>query len=128
MSQRMMIGAVVLLIAGSGLMPTPSPEMATLAGTYTYRLSRPTADELLTLVLVKDGIARLITEEQGEMTTSTTQTGVWTVENGAVKLALNASGGQGERQMTFSIGEDSLVGIKNDSSPEGGESWSFRRR
>jgi hypothetical protein len=124
----MMIGAVVLVIAGSGLMPTPSPEMATLAGTYSLLLSRPTGDERLTLVLDKDGMARLITEDLGEMTASTTQSGVWTVENGAVKLALNASGGQAQRQMTLGIREDSLVANENDSNPEDGQSWTFRRR
>jgi hypothetical protein len=45
-----------------------------------------------------------------------------------VKLALTASSGAGPRQMTLSIQEDSLVGIENESSPEGGENWTFRRR
>ncbi len=128
MNQRMMIGAVVLLIAASGVVPKASPELATLAGTYILQLSRPNVNEQLTLVLVKDGSARLTTESLDEKTASTTQAGVWTVEGGAVKLALTASRGAGSRQMTLSIQEDSLVGNENDSSPEGGENWTFRRR
>ena len=127
MSQRMTIGAVVLLIAASGVIPHRSPEMATLAGSYTL-LSRANVDQRITLVLVKDGSAKLTTEALGEKPASTTQMGVWNVEGGAVKLALTASSGAGARQMTLSIQEDSLVRIENDSTPEGGENWTFRRR
>ncbi|HTG13879.1 MAG TPA: hypothetical protein VK747_01280 [Blastocatellia bacterium] len=127
MSQRMTIGAVVLLIAASGVIPHSSPEMAALAGSYTL-ISRPDVNQRLTLVLVKDGSARLTTEALVEKPASTTQMGVWTVEGGAVKLALTASSGAGKRQMTLSIQEDSLVGIENDSISEGGENWTFRRR
>ena len=126
MNQRMTIGAVVLLIAASGVMPRSSPEMAALAGSYTL-ISRANVNQRITLVLVKDGSARLTTEAPGEKPASTTQMGVWTVEGGAVKLALTASSGAGPRQMTLSIQEDSLVGIENESSPEGGENWTFRR-
>ena len=127
MNQRMTIGAVVLLIAASGVMPHSSPEMATLAGSYTL-LSRPNVNQRVTLVLVKDGSARLTTEAPGEKPASTTQMGVWTVEGGAVKLALTASSGAGSRQMTLSIQEDSLVETEDDSSAEGGENRTFRRR
>jgi len=127
MNQRMTIGAVVLLIAASGVIPHSSPEMAALAGSYTL-LSRANVDQRITLVLVKDGSAKLTTEALGEKPASTTQMGVWNVEGGAVKLALTASSGAGARQMTLSIQEDSLVRIENDSTPEGGENWTFRRR
>lgn len=127
MNQRMTIGAVVLLIAASGVIPHSSPEMAALAGSYTL-LSQPNVNQRITLVLVKDGSARLTTEALDEKPASTTQMGVWTVEGGAVKLALTASSGDGARQMTLSIQEDSLVRIENDSTPEGGENWTFRRR
>ena len=127
MNQRMTIGAVVLLIAASGVIPHSSPEMAALAGSYTL-LSPPNVNHRLTLVLIKDGSARLTTEAPGEKLASTTQMGVWTVEGGAVKLALTASSGAGPRQMTLSIQEDSLVRIENDSNPESGENWTFRRR
>ena len=126
MNQRMTIGAVVLLLAASGVIPHSSPEMAALAGSYTL-ISRANVNQRITLVLVKDGSARLTTELPGEKPASTTQMGVWTVEGGAVKLALTASSGAGPRQMTLSIQEDSLVGIENESSPEGGENWTFRR-
>lgn len=127
MNQRMTIGAVVLLIAASGVIPHSSPEMAALAGSYTL-LSQPNVNQRITLVLVKDGSARLTTEALDEKPASTTQMGVWTVEGGAVKLALTAASGAGARQMTLSIQEDSLVRIENDSTPEGGENWTFRRR
>ena len=126
MNQRMTIGAVVLLIAASGVIPHSSAEMAALAGSYTL-LSQPNVNQRITLVLVKDGSAKLTTEAPGEKPASTTQMGVWTVESGAVKLALTASSGAGSRQMTLSIQEDSLVGIENESRPEGGENWTFRR-
>jgi hypothetical protein len=127
MNQRMMIGAVVLLIAASGVIPKQSPEMATLAGTYTLLLTRLNVDQRLTLVLARDGSARLTTEALGEKPASTTQMGVWTMEGGAVKLALTATGVTGPRHMTLSIQEDSLVGIENDSSAEG-ETWTFLRK
>lgn len=126
MNQRMMIGAVVLLIAASGVIPKQSPEMATLAGSYTLLLSN--VNRQLTLVLARDGSATLTTEALGEKTASTTRMGVWTIESGAVKLALTASGGAGPGQTTLSIQEDSLVVIENDSTPEGGENRTFRRR
>lgn len=97
-----MIGAVVLLIAASGVIPKRSPEMATLAGTYILQLSRPTADQRLTLVLAKDGSARLTTEALGEKPASTTQMGVWRVESDAVKLALHASTETAPREITLS--------------------------
>src|SRR4030095_5578324 len=123
MNQRMMIGAVVLLIAASGVIPKQSPEMATLAGSYSTGLSN--INQRLTLVLGKDGSAKLTTEVLDEKPASTTQMGLWTVEGTAVKLALNAWSGAASRQMTLSIQEDSLVGIENGSSPEGGENWTF---
>jgi hypothetical protein len=128
MNQRMMIGAVVVLIAASGVIPKRSPEMKALTGTYILQLSRPTADQRLTLVLVEDGSAKLTTETLAEKPASTNQMGVWTVEGDAVKLALTASSGAPAGQMTLSIQEDSLVRIENDSSAEGGENWTFRRR
>jgi hypothetical protein len=127
MNQRMTIGAVVLLIAASGVIPHSSPEMAALAGSYTL-LSQPNVNQRITLVLVKDGSAKLTTEALGEKPTSTTQMGVWTVEGGAVKLALTASSGAVPRQMTLSIQEGSLVETQDDSSAEAGENWTFRRR
>jgi len=127
MNQRMTIGAVVLLIAASGVIPHSSPEMAALAGSYAL-LSPPNVNHRVTLVLGQDGSARLTTEAPGEKPASTTQMGVWTVESGAVKLALTASSGAGARQMTLSTQEDTLVGIENDSSPEGGGNWTFRRK
>lgn len=116
----------MLLIAASGVIPQPSPEMATLAGTLV--LSQPNLNQRLTLVLGKDGSAKLTTEGLGEKAVSTTESGVWSVENGTVKLALTASRGTVQRQMTLNIEGDSLVGIENDSSPEGGENWTFRRK
>ena len=127
MNQRMTIGAVVLLIAASGVIPRSSAEMAALAGSYTL-LSQPNANHRVTLVLLKDGSAKLTTEAPGEKPASTTQMGVWTVESGTVKLALTTSSGAGRRQMTLSNQEDSLVGIENDSTSEGGETWTFRRK
>src|SRR4030095_11761729 len=97
MNQRMMIGAVVLLIAASGVIPKQSPEMATLAGSYTALLRD--VNPRLTLVLSKDGSAKLTTEALDEKPASTTQMGVWTVEDGVVKLALNASSGAARGQM-----------------------------
>ena len=127
MSQRMTIGAVVLLIAASGVIPHSSPELATLAGSYAL-LNHPNVNQRVTLVLVKDGSARLTTEAPAEKRATTTQMGVWSVEGGSVKLALTASGGAQPRQMTLSIQEDSLVGIENDSTAEGAANWTFRRR
>jgi len=127
MNQRMTIGAVVLLIAASGVIPHSSPEMETLAGSYML-VDRPNFNQRVTLVLVKDGSARLTTEAMGEKSASTTQMGVWTVESGsAVKLALTASRGTGHRQMMLSIKEDTLVEIEDDSSSEDRENWVFRR-
>jgi hypothetical protein len=128
MNQRMMIGAVVLLIAASGVVPQPSPEMATLTGNYTLMLNQPDVNQRLTLVLGKDGSATLTAEALGENAVSTTESGVWTIESGVVKLALTASSGTRPRQMTLSIQEDSLVGLENDSTPLDGENWTFRRR
>ena len=128
MNQRMMIGAVVLLIAASGVVPQPSPEMATLTGTYTLVLNQPDLNQRLTLVLGNDGSATLTALALGERAVSTTQSGVWTIEPGVVKLTLSASSGTRPRQMTLSIQEDSLVGIENDATPLDGENWTFRRR
>jgi hypothetical protein len=126
MSQRMTIGAVVLLIAASGVIPQKSIPMAALAGTLV--LTRPDVNQRLTLVLGKDGSATLTTGALGEKAVSTTESGVWTIESGVVKLALTSSSGARARQMTLSIQEDSLVGIETDSTPLGGEDWTFRRR
>jgi hypothetical protein len=126
MSQRMMTGAVVLLIAASGMIPRQSSEMATLAGTFVF--NQPIVNHRLTLVLGKDGSARLTTEALDDKRASTTQNGLWTVESGAVKLALTASSAARPRQMTLGIEGDSLVEIENDSTPAGSEKWTFRRR
>lgn len=128
MNQRMMIGAVVLLIAASGVVPQPSPEMAALTGNYTLMLNQPDVNQRLTLVLGKDGSATLTAEALGEKDVSTTESGVWTIESGVVKLTLTASSGTRPRQMTLSIQEDSLVGIENNATPLDGENWTFRRR
>lgn len=125
----MMMGAVVLLIAASGVAPSrPSREMATLAGRYTLLLQQPTGDRQLTLVLGSDGSARLTTEAPGRKSTSTTETGMWTVENGEVKVVANAGSKSGKKQVTLSIQGDSLVWTNNDSSSHGGETLIFRRR
>jgi hypothetical protein len=126
MNQRLTIGALVLLIAASGVVPQTSPEMATLAGTLV--LSQPDVNRRLTLVLARDGSARLTTEALGEKAVTTTESGVWTIESGVVKLALTASGGSRPRQMTLSIQEDSLVWIEDDLTAQGAENWSFRRK
>lgn len=118
----------MLLIAASGVVPQPSPEMATLTGTYTLVLNQPDLNQRLTLVLGNDGSATLTALALGEKAVSTTQSGVWTIETGVVKLTLSASSGTRPRQMTLSIQEDSLVGIENDATPLDGENWTFRRR
>ena len=122
----MTIGAVVLLIAASGMIPGHSPEMAAVAGTFV--LSQPIANHRLTLVLGKDGSAGLTTEALDGKSASTTRMGVWAVESGAVKLTLAASSGSGQRQMTLSVQDDSLVAIEIDSTPEDVEDWTFRRK
>jgi hypothetical protein len=125
----MMMGAVVLLIAASGMAPTkPSPEMAALAGRYTLLLHEPAGDRQLTLILGQDGSARLTTEAPGGKPPSTTESGTWTVENGEVKVVAAATSQGGKRQATLSGQDDSLVWIKDDSSLLAGESLIFRRR
>lgn len=129
MNQRMTIGALVLLIAASGVTPTkPSPQMATLAGGYTLVLRGAEGDQQLTLVLGPDGSARLTIETPGEKPPSTTQSGVWTVDSGEVKVAATGASKSGKRQMTLGIQGDSLVWNENDSSSNRGESLIFRRK
>ena len=124
MNQRMMVGALVLLIAAAGVIPKTSPAVAALAGTLV--LSEPESNRRLTLVLRKDGSAILTTETPAEKTVTATQSGLWTVDNDLVKLALTASSGASPRQMTLSIQEDSLVVINADS--QGPENGTFRRQ
>ncbi|HWO02993.1 MAG TPA: hypothetical protein VNS63_27380 [Blastocatellia bacterium] len=129
MSQRMMMGALVVLIAASGMAPTkPSPEMSALAGRYMLLQQQPTGDRRLTLVLGPDGSATLTIETPGDKSASTTETGTWTVENGEVKVMAAATSRRAKRQVTLSVKDDSLVLNKDDSSLEGGEPLIFRRR
>lgn len=127
MSQRMTLGALVLLIAASGGMPAkPSPEMAGLAGRYSLLLQQPAGDRQLTLILGPDGSARLTTEAPGEKPPLTTQNGVWTEDSGKVTVVATGAAKSGKRQMTLGIQGDSLVWI-DDSGSHGGGDLIFRR-
>jgi hypothetical protein len=93
MNQRLAIGAIVLLLAGNGLMQALSPEGRALVGTYVTAARTGGDAARYVLTLHEDGVAEVLVEFSDTSRTPVTQKGAWILDGSTVQMAVSGDGG-----------------------------------
>ena len=128
MNGRMTLAAVVLLIAGAGVVPQLTPEQAKLAGVYTARIEPASGAEVATLVLSGDGSAKVTRAREDGAGATTTAVGVWTEEAGVVHVVMSVPGDASSKTAAaLEVQEGALVARDLDPSRWGPAPVTLRR-
>ena len=89
MNERVTIAAIVLLLAGAGLMQALSPSVQAMAGTYEAVLVKSDGSVRCVLSLAKDATATFRTTSPDGKTETAAYSGAWISDGGTIQLVLN---------------------------------------
>lgn len=93
MNQRVAIGAIVLLLAGNGLMQALTPEGRAIVGTYVSQARTGSDASRYVLTLHEDGIAEVVVEFNDASRASAIEKGAWILDGSMVQMAVSGDGG-----------------------------------